>query len=94
MGYRHVGWDVEPKEWRTSATLEHVAADIDAGARASGDGTIVLLHTWPRTAAGALQRAIPLLRSAGATFVRLDQLGLPAGLGPIAEPRPAAAGSQ
>jgi peptidoglycan/xylan/chitin deacetylase (PgdA/CDA1 family) len=88
LGYRHVGWDVEPKEWRTRATIEDVATTIHRGARERGDGAIVLLHTWPRTVAGALRRAIPQLLSAGAMFVRIDQLDLPAGLEPIAEPRP------
>jgi peptidoglycan/xylan/chitin deacetylase (PgdA/CDA1 family) len=91
LGYRHVNWHVEPKEWRIRATAEVVAAVITDDSRAHGDGAIVLLHTWPRSVAGALQQAIPALRTAGATFVRLDQLDLPAGLAPIAEPRVATA---
>ena len=90
LGYRHVGWHVEPKEWRTRATVEGVASAVRDGAVAHGDGAIVLLHTWPRTVAGALQLTIPALSAAGATFVRVDELDLPEGLEPIAEPRPAA----
>jgi len=90
LGYRHVGWNVEPKEWRTRATVDGVATAVRDGALAQGDGAIVLLHTWPRTVAGALRLAIPALAAAGATFVRLDALDLPRGLEPIAEPRPAA----
>lgn len=90
LGYRHVGWHVEPKEWRTRATVDGVAALVRDGALAHGDGAIVLLHTWPRTVGGALRQAIPELMAAGATFVRLDALDLPGGLEPIAEPRPAA----
>jgi peptidoglycan/xylan/chitin deacetylase (PgdA/CDA1 family) len=88
LGYRHVGWHVEPKEWQTRASVQGVAAAIFDGARMHGDGAIVLLHTWPRTVPRALSTAIPLLVGAGATFVRLDQLDLPPGLEPIAYPRP------
>jgi peptidoglycan/xylan/chitin deacetylase (PgdA/CDA1 family) len=91
LGYRHVGWHVEPKEWRTRATARNVASTIVDGARAHGDGAIVLLHTWPRTVPDALATAIPALVAAGATFVRIDQLAHPAGLEPIADPRPAPA---
>jgi peptidoglycan/xylan/chitin deacetylase (PgdA/CDA1 family) len=88
LGYRHVGWHVEPKEWQTRATVAGVASAIVDGATAHGDGAIVLLHTWPRPMPDALSIAIPALMSAGARFVRLDQLDLPAGLEPIGEPRP------
>jgi peptidoglycan/xylan/chitin deacetylase (PgdA/CDA1 family) len=90
LGYRHVGWHVEVKEWQVRATVRGVADAIVDGARAHGDGAIVLLHTWPRPVAQALALAIPRLADAGASFVRVDQLDLPAGLGPIAFPRPEA----
>ena len=88
LGYRHVGWHVEPKEWQTRASVQGVAAAIVNGARSHGDGAIVLLHTWPRTVPKALSIAIPALTAAGARFVQLDQLDLPVGLEPIAYPRP------
>jgi peptidoglycan-N-acetylglucosamine deacetylase len=87
LGYRHVGWHVEAKEWLIRATGCRVAALIVGGARAYGDGAIVLLHTWPRPVPAALVLAIPALRAAGATFVRVDELDLPPGLEPIAEPK-------
>jgi len=90
LGYRHVGWHVEPKEWQRRATVQRVADAIVKESRAHGDGAIVLLHTWPRPVPVALGIAIPALAVAGATFVRLDELNLPPGLEPIAEPRPAA----
>jgi peptidoglycan/xylan/chitin deacetylase (PgdA/CDA1 family) len=90
LGYRHVGWHVEPKEWQTRATVGRVAQAIVKGASSHGDGVIVLLHTWPRTVPKALSIAIPALSAAGARFVPLDQLDLPAGLEPIADPRPPA----
>jgi peptidoglycan/xylan/chitin deacetylase (PgdA/CDA1 family) len=90
LGYRHVGWHVEPKEWQTRATVAGVTAAIRDGALAHGDGAIVLLHTWPRPVPDALAIAIPALAEAGARFVSVDELDLAAGLGPIADPRPAA----
>jgi peptidoglycan/xylan/chitin deacetylase (PgdA/CDA1 family) len=90
LGYRHVGWHVEPREWQTRASVRGVASAVVNGARAYGDGAIVLLHTWPRPVAEALSIAVPALIAAGARFVRLDQLDLPAGLEPIADPRPTA----
>ena len=92
LGYRHVGWHVEPKEWRTDATVRGVASEAVSASVEHGDGAIVLMHTWPRVVAGALPRMIGDLRSAGATFVRLDELPLPAGIAPIADPRPPDAG--
>ena len=90
LGYRHVGWHVEPKEWQTRATVRRITDAIVDGARAHGDGAIVLLHAWPRPVPEALSQAIPRLAEAGATFVRVDQLDLPSGLEPIAYPRPEA----
>jgi peptidoglycan/xylan/chitin deacetylase (PgdA/CDA1 family) len=90
LGYRHVGWHVEPKEWRTRATVAEVAAAIRDEAMAHGDGAIVLLHTWPSPVAAALELAVAALVDAGARFVRVEELDLPVGLEPIAEPRPPA----
>lgn len=74
MGYRHVGWHVEPKEWRTRATVARVASEIRDGVMEHGDGAIVLLHTWPRPVARSLLLAIPALVEAGASFVGIDEL--------------------
>jgi peptidoglycan/xylan/chitin deacetylase (PgdA/CDA1 family) len=93
LGYRHVGWDVEPREWRTAATAAGVAKDVVDDTLARGDGAIVLMHTWPRPTAIALPRIISTLRQHGAHFVRVDELPLPPGLSPIAHPRPAVAAS-
>jgi peptidoglycan-N-acetylglucosamine deacetylase len=90
LGYRHVGWNVEAKEWLTRATACRVAALVEGGAKAHGDGAIVLLHTWPRPVPAALAIAVPALMEAGATFVCVDELDLPGGLQPVAEPRPVA----
>jgi len=93
LGYRHVGWHVEAYEWDPSATVEGITEAVVSGTLAHGDGAVVLLHPWPDPVAPALPGMIGALREAGATFVRLDELDLPPGLEPIAEPRPAASGA-
>jgi peptidoglycan/xylan/chitin deacetylase (PgdA/CDA1 family) len=74
LGYRHVGWDVDVKEWRRRETAARVRDRIVAGAMAHGDGVIVLLHAWPDPVGPALPGAIAALGEAGATFVRLRDL--------------------
>lgn len=74
LGYRHIGWDVEPREWRARVTAGRVAEELVAGCAQRGDGAIVLMHSWPRTLPAALDAAIPRLRDAGAVFVRIDEL--------------------
>jgi peptidoglycan-N-acetylglucosamine deacetylase len=81
-GYRHIGWDVEPRDWdpaRTDAQVE----DAIVAACETKDEAIVLLHGWPAQAAAALPGTLDRLRSAGATLVTVDELadptrGLPA----------------
>jgi peptidoglycan-N-acetylglucosamine deacetylase len=88
LGYRHVGWHVEPKEWRTTASSSGVTNAIVEGCLAHGDGAIVLLHTWPRTVGHALPQAIGRLREAGGELVRLSELDLQEGMNPIGYPAP------
>ena len=93
LGYRHVGWHVEAYEWDDGATVNGVVEAVVRGAVAHRDGTVVLLHPWLDPVAPALPRIAAELRSAGATFVRLDAIDLPPGLEPIGEPRPTARGT-
>ena len=74
LGYRHVGWDVELDEWDVARTPREVEDAAVNGALASGDGAIVLLHTWPASVPAALPGIIDRLRAAGADFVTLDDL--------------------
>jgi peptidoglycan-N-acetylglucosamine deacetylase len=73
IGYRHIGWDVEPEEWRTDATDPEIEDWIVDGAVERGDGAIVLLHTWPRPTL-VVERAIERLRDAGAVFSTVDEV--------------------
>lgn len=89
-GYRHVGWHVSAEEWEAGRTADEVAAAVVNGVRAQGDGSIVLLHTWPRPVAPALPAILGQLGADGWRFVGVDELELPDGLSSIAEPQPRA----
>jgi peptidoglycan/xylan/chitin deacetylase (PgdA/CDA1 family) len=72
LGYRDVGWDVDPFDWERPA--DAVETGTVAGALAGGDGTVVLLHTWPVATGAALPGILRGLTDAGAAFVRVDEL--------------------
>ena len=44
------------------------------GALAHGDGTVILLHAWPRAMLAAMPGIVGRLGDAGARFVRVDEL--------------------
>lgn len=73
-GYRHVGWHVAAEDWEPSRTGDAIEADLVTGARAHGDGTVILLHTWPSGTLAAIPGTVARLRERGATFVRVDAL--------------------
>jgi peptidoglycan/xylan/chitin deacetylase (PgdA/CDA1 family) len=91
LGYRHIGWDVECYEWDPGRTADEIAGRAVEGVMAHGDGAIVLLHTWPDPVAPALAEIVARLRADGVRFVGVDELDLPEGLTPIAQPQPIAA---
>ena len=77
------------QEWRPEATAPEVEEAIVAGTLATGDGAVILLHTWPRLTL-SVENVILRLADRGATFVRLDDLpNAPAGLPLEAEETPA-----
>jgi peptidoglycan-N-acetylglucosamine deacetylase len=82
-GYRHVGWHVAGIDWPIDRSGDDVEEQIVAGALAHGDGSVVLLHTWPDRTEAALPGVVRRLRDAGAELVRVDEL--PAELIPDAE---------
>jgi peptidoglycan-N-acetylglucosamine deacetylase len=73
LGYRHVGWDVDPRDWeegRTRSELrEHVLGGIEAR-----ESSVVLMHGWPAVTAQALPQLLDELRSAGAEFTTVDEV--------------------
>jgi peptidoglycan-N-acetylglucosamine deacetylase len=88
LGYRHVGWHVSGLDWHRRRSAGRVEEAVVAGARAHGDGAIVLLHTWPDATAAALPAMVSRLRAAGAELVRVDQLDVAPDLTPLGNQRP------
>jgi peptidoglycan/xylan/chitin deacetylase (PgdA/CDA1 family) len=79
LGYRHVGWHVDPNDWDAARSADEVEDTVVRGALARGDGAIVLLHAWPSTTAQALPRILSRLRAEGTRLVTLDELFPPNG---------------
>ena len=71
VGYRHVGWDVDPEDWNEAHDAEDVARFVLDGVRARKEDTIVLLHGWPAATAEALPR---ILDGLGDELVTVDAL--------------------
>ena len=73
MGYVHVGWDVDPRDWHEDSEAEAVARGVLEGIRARDD-SIVLMHSWPDSTAEALPRILAGLAVAGAELVNIETL--------------------
>jgi peptidoglycan/xylan/chitin deacetylase (PgdA/CDA1 family) len=73
-GYRNVHWHVELEDWEPWRTGQAIASDAIEGIREHGDGTVVLLHTWPGGTGDAVGSIVGGLRDLGATFVTVDEL--------------------
>jgi len=73
MGYVHVGWDVDPRDWHEESDAEAVAREVLKGIRAR-DESIVLLHSWPDSTAEALPHILAELAVAGAELVNIETL--------------------
>jgi peptidoglycan/xylan/chitin deacetylase (PgdA/CDA1 family) len=74
LGYRNVHWDVELEDWEPRRTGAAIAADGIEKALAHGDGAVVLLHTWPRGTADAIEPLITGLLELGASLVTIGDL--------------------
>jgi peptidoglycan/xylan/chitin deacetylase (PgdA/CDA1 family) len=74
LGYRNVGWHVSGLDWHRGRARRGVEETVVTGALERGDGTIVLLHTWPDATAAAVAGIATRLRDAGAELVRVDEL--------------------
>jgi len=73
LGYRHVGWDVDPEDWQVDRTPEDLVARVLAGVRARGGAaSVVLLHGWPPATVAGLAALIHTLREAGAELVAVS----------------------
>jgi peptidoglycan-N-acetylglucosamine deacetylase len=76
-GYRHVHWHARGEDWRPGQSADDVASMIlrdveDRWPRPA----IVLLHSWPDSAARALEIVVDRLDAQGATFLTMKELGV------------------
>ena len=74
LGYRHVGWDVDPKDWEEGRTADELERLVLDGAAVQEGDAIVLLHAWPSVTADGLDRVLTGLSAAGAALVGVDEL--------------------
>jgi peptidoglycan-N-acetylglucosamine deacetylase len=72
LGYRHVGWDVDPRDWHEETTAADVETGVLEGVGERTDDTIVLLHGWPEATAKALPHVLAGLGDA--ELVSVDAL--------------------
>jgi len=73
-GYRNVHWDVEAFDWEDECDAPTVVERVVDGVTATGDGAVVLLHTWPAPTLTALPEILGSLRDAGTAFVTVDRV--------------------
>ena len=74
-GYRHVGWHVDPEDWRDGATAVEIERNVRDGLRRHGDGTVVLLHGWPTATPTVVERVLATAAENGVAYVGIDDLG-------------------
>lgn len=74
LGYRNVFWRVMVEDWEPWRSGPDLARDALDGVDERGDGTVVLLHTWPEGTADALPAILSGLRDRGAACVGVDEL--------------------
>ncbi len=78
LGYRHVGWDVDPKDYEGGQAETVAAAALEGiDTCVSGDegrDAVVLLHSWPQVTPPALEAFCEVLVGRGARFVAVDDL--------------------
>jgi peptidoglycan/xylan/chitin deacetylase (PgdA/CDA1 family) len=73
LGYRHVGWDVDPRDWEDGRTGPELLDRVLGGLQ-ERESSIVLMHAWPGVTAEALPELLGALRSARAEFVAVDEM--------------------
>lgn len=73
LGYRHVGWDVDPEDWNERRSADDVVTTVLGRIGSLGDA-IVLLHGWPTATGDALPRIVEGLAEARAEVVDVAEL--------------------
>ena len=61
-------------DWDPDRTAGEVVERVAEGCRDGGDGSIVVLHSWPDATSAALPELIGALRGLGADLVGIDEL--------------------
>jgi peptidoglycan/xylan/chitin deacetylase (PgdA/CDA1 family) len=74
LGYRHVGWDLDVEDWEPRHSGDDLANALIKGVQNFGDGTVVLLHSWPTSTGHALGAVINGLRDRGYQLVDVAEL--------------------
>jgi len=77
LGYRHVGWDVDPRDYALADPAElvpAVAAGLEVRRRAGATHAIVLLHSWPAVTAAAMPELCRYLAGHCEGTVTVDQV--------------------
>jgi len=74
LGYVHVGWDVDPRDWHEDSDADAVERRVLKGIRARDD-SIVLMHSWPDSTAEALPRILDGLAAEETELVDVATLG-------------------
>lgn len=74
IGYRHVGWNVDARDWEPERSAEDVERSVVEKILGSRGDAIVLLHTWPASTSRALPRVVSRLEAAGARLVGVDEV--------------------
>jgi peptidoglycan-N-acetylglucosamine deacetylase len=73
LGYRHVGWDADPRDWEEGRTTDELVGRVLDAVRGRDD-SIVLLHGWPGVTAQGLPLLLDALAASSAEFVDLGAL--------------------
>src|ERR671923_217086 len=66
LGYRHVGWDVDPRDWEEGRTVQELIERVAGGVSGTGNDAVVLLHGWPAVTAEGLALLLARLAESGA----------------------------
>jgi peptidoglycan/xylan/chitin deacetylase (PgdA/CDA1 family) len=74
LGYRHVPWHVDPRDWEPGRTPDQIEESVVSGVLAAEGDRIVLLHAWSAATLSALPALISRLERIGRGFVTVDQL--------------------
>jgi peptidoglycan-N-acetylglucosamine deacetylase len=73
LGYRNVGWDVDPEDWAEGRSADEVVSGVLERVRVLEE-SIVLLHGWPAVTADALPRIVAGLDESGMDVVDVHEL--------------------